>query len=65
MITMSGPTIIIMIFIFFYIEETPMFLLRKGIKPTLKALNRIGKINRGIKEILTPEDVENVINEQV
>ena len=48
-ITITGPSVALMIFVFFYIEETPLFLFRKGIRPTLKALNRIGKINRGIK----------------
>lgn len=31
----------------------------------MKSLNRIGKINKGIKNILVEADVINVINEQV
>ena len=35
-----------------YIEETPQFLVKKGIKATLKALNRIGRINTGLKSVV-------------
>lgn len=59
------PSIILLIAIFIYVEETPQFLLRKNIETTLKALNRIGKINKGLKNILVEEDIINVINEQV
>jgi hypothetical protein len=45
-----------------YIEETPQFLLRKSPAVALKALNRIGKINKGINEILDEKDILNVIN---
>jgi hypothetical protein len=39
-------------FIAIYIEETPQFLIRKGPEVAIKALNRIGKINKGINNIL-------------
>lgn len=42
-------SVVLWFFFFFYIEETPLFLFRKGVKPTIKALNRIGKINTGIR----------------
>ena len=48
-----------------YLEETPQFLVRKGVEPTLKAMNRIGKINFGLRDILEPEDIQNVIEEQM
>ena len=44
-----APAVIIMIVSFFFIEETPIFLIRKGVKTTLKALNKIGNINKGQK----------------
>ena len=59
------PSVVILIFIVLYVEETPQFLIRKGVPQTLKALNRIGKINKGQTNILTEEDIINVINEQV
>lgn len=62
---MAVPCFIILFFILIYLEETPQFLLRQGIPKTLKALNRIGKINKGLKSILTENDVKNVMNEQV
>lgn len=54
-----------MFFVVLYIEETPQFLIRQGVEKTLKSLNRIGKINKGIKNILVEADIINVINEQV
>ena len=62
---MAVPSAIILFFIIIYVEETPQFLIRKGVPSTLKALNRIGNINQGRKNILTEEDIINVINEQV
>ena len=47
------PSIIVLILIIFYVEETPQFLIRKGVPQTLKALNRIGKINKSRANILT------------
>lgn len=41
------PSIIELALLMFYIEETPQFLVKKGISATLKAMNRIGKINKG------------------
>lgn len=41
----------------FYFEETPKFLLGKGVGTCLKAMNRIGRINTGVKNILTEEEI--------
>jgi hypothetical protein len=41
-----APSVIVFFFLLFYIEETPKFLMTKGTDITLKALNRIGKINK-------------------
>lgn len=65
LILLAIPSVVVMFFIVIYVEETPQFLLRKGVPKTLKALNRIGKINKGLKNILVEADVINVINEQV
>lgn len=46
------PSTIIMFFIATYVEETPHFLLRGDINKALKALNRIGKINLGLQNVL-------------
>lgn len=46
------PSVIVLAFIFYYVEETPQFLLRRGVETSLKALNRIGKRNLGFKDIL-------------
>ena len=46
------PALIKMFLLLFYIEETPQFLIKKGVEPTIKAMNRIGYINLGIREIL-------------
>lgn len=59
------PSAIIMFFIATYVEETPQFLLRGDIDKALKALNRIGKINLGLHNVLEIKDLENVILEQV
>lgn len=55
------PSTVAMIFIFIYIEETPQFLLRGSIDNSLKSLNRIGKINLGLQNILTEKDITNVM----
>lgn len=49
---MVVPSVILLFFVVIYVEETPHFLIQKGIDKTLKSLNRIGKINKGIKNIL-------------
>lgn len=41
----TAPAIIGLILIVVYVEETPQFLIRKGVDSSLKSLNRIGKIN--------------------
>jgi hypothetical protein len=54
------PLTITFFFFVLYAEETPLFLLKDSNEKALKALNRIGYINFGIKDILTEEDIENV-----
>jgi OCT family organic cation transporter-like MFS transporter 4/5 len=49
----------------FYAEETPFFLLRGKTSEALKSLNRIGKINFKIQDILTEEDIESVKRELI
>ena len=44
------PILVMLFLIIFYLEETPKFLLRQGPKATVKALNRIGRINTGREE---------------
>ena len=39
--------------------------MRKGTKKTLKALNRIGYINKEERNILTEEDIQNVMEENM
>ena len=46
------PAIIELLLLIFYIEETPQFLLKKGVAVTKKALNRIGRINKNQDNIL-------------
>ena len=59
------PSIIELLLIIFYFEETPKFLLKKGVKETMRALNRIGKINKKVNFLVSEEDVENVMRETV
>ena len=59
-IMVTGPAIIGFILLWFFVYETPQFLLNKGTAYTLKVLNKIGKINEGIDNLLKEQDVENV-----
>lgn len=47
------PAIVAFFFFMIYVEETPQFLLKGSNEKSLKALNRIGYINYGIKDILS------------
>jgi len=40
------PSIATLILMMIFIQETPMFLIRKGPAKALKVLNKIGKINK-------------------
>lgn len=53
---------IIVLFLFiFYVEETPKFLItKKGVQKSIKALNRIGRINLGKSDLITEEDIKRV-----
>jgi hypothetical protein len=42
-----------------------MFLLKGGNETALKALNRMGEINKGLKDIISEEDIDNVRKEQL
>jgi MFS family permease len=64
-VLVAGPAIIELALLVWYIEETPQFLVKKGVKATLKALNRIGKINTGLRSVLDEEDIQNVMDNQI
>lgn len=51
------PVALTFVVFVFYAEETPMFLLKGSNKEALRALNRIGYINYGMKDILGEEDI--------
>jgi cytochrome c oxidase subunit IV len=40
-----APSLLTLVLIFMYIEETPQFLMKQDLIKALEALNRIGKIN--------------------
>lgn len=40
-------------------------MIKKGIHPAVKSLNRIGEINKDEKNLVSVEDVENVVLEEV
>jgi len=41
----AAPSLLALILIFIYIEETPQFLIKQGVIQAMNALNRVGKIN--------------------
>ena len=43
LIVIAGPSAFVFLGVLFYVKETPMFLMRKGVDETLKVLNKIGK----------------------
>jgi len=64
-ILVTVPSIVELVLLWIYIEETPQFLLKKGVEQALKALNRIGKINKGREDVLDEEDIESVKQQQM
>jgi MFS family permease len=56
-ILITIPSLIALFLVFFYIEDTPQFLVKGPINEALKSLNRIGKINYKIKNIIEEEDI--------
>ena len=64
-IVLTTPCIINLVLLYFFCYETPQFLLKKGTKEAMKVMNKIGQINHGIDNILTEEDLENVMAEQM
>jgi len=55
------PAILTLILMLVFLEESPMFLVREGPIIAQKALNKIGKLNKGKSNCITIEDIENVI----
>lgn len=51
------PLAITFFFFTFYVEDTPLYLLKLSNEKALKVFNRIGYINYGIKDILTEKDL--------
>jgi len=47
------PAVILLFLFILYVEETPLFLLKGKNDKALRALNRIGYINFGLRDILT------------
>lgn len=64
-IGVAAPMFITMALILYYLEETPTFLVKKDIDYAVKALNRIGKMNKGRDDLITKEDIESVLYNQV
>ena len=58
------PAGIELILFIYYFEETPKFIIQKGVKKALKSLNRIGDINKKEKFLVKHEDINNVLHEQ-
>ena len=55
------PCFILLIILVFYLEETPKFLLTKANpEKAEKALNKIGRVNKGLTNLITREDIERV-----
>lgn len=59
-ILVAIPSFASLFLVLIYVEQTPQFLLRKTNAQALKALNRIGKINYKIKDIIEEEDILSV-----
>ena len=55
------PGIIQLLLLIFYVEETPKFIVKNNKFNAIKSLNRIGKINKGIDNLIVPEDIERVL----
>lgn len=56
-ILVTAPAILELVLLYFFVYETPQFLLKKGTNVTLKYMNKIGKTNQGIDNILTEKDI--------
>ena len=65
LILIMGPSVLGLALMFFTCYETPQFLVKKGPEHTVKIMNKIGKINLGIDDVLTKLDVEHVMTEQM
>lgn len=63
-ISILTPAILVLGAIFFFAKETPEYLLRQGVTKTLEEMNKIGKMNFGIGDILSEKDVINVIKNE-
>ncbi len=59
------PVIVAFWLFVFYVEDTPLFLVKGSNEKAVKALNRIGEINFGIKDIVKGEDIDSVRDEQL
>jgi MFS family permease len=64
-ICMGIPSVAVLASIILLIEETPQFLLRMGVERAMKSLNKIGKINKGVSNIITKKDIESVMEFEV
>ena len=62
---LAVPTLVNFFLMYFFCYETPQFLIKKGPKYTIKIMNKIGKINNGLDNIMTEQDVELVMTEQM
>jgi hypothetical protein len=65
LILIMGPSALAFTMMYFWCYETPQFLVKKGPKHTAKIMNKIGKTNLGIDDVLTSLDVEHVMAEQM
>jgi len=64
-ILIVGPGMLGIILMYFCCYETPQFLVKKGPDHTAKIMNKIGKINLGIDNVISKVDVEYVMTEQM
>lgn len=64
-ILVVGPAILELVLLYFFVYETPQFLIKKGINATLKDMNKIGLINKGMDNFLGEEDIQMVMDEQM
>ena len=51
------PIAIMFILVYFFVQESPKFLLRKGPVEACRVLNWIGKINTGNPELVRPAEL--------
>jgi MFS family permease len=55
------PAVITLILMLIFLQESPMFLLREGAVSAQLAMNKIAKLNTGRSNIITLEDIGNVM----